>query len=118
MQDISTRTKAFALKIIKLFSQLPKTTEAQVLGKQLLRCGTSVGAHYHESMRARSKNEFVAKIEGGLQELEEARYWLELLVLSSIMTEKSLSELMQEAKELTAILITISKNTKAQRALV
>jgi len=78
-QDLFTRTKAFAVLITKLFAILPKTTEAQVLGKQLLRSGTSVGAHYREGVRARSKGEFVAKIDGGLQELEETGYWLELL---------------------------------------
>jgi len=88
MQDLSTRTKAFALRIIKLVSSLPDTMEAQVLDKQLLRCGTSLGAHYHESQRARSKTEFIAKIEGGLQELEEARYWLDLILLSNIMSER------------------------------
>lgn len=118
MQDLSKRTQSFALRIIRLFSSLPKTIEAQVLGKQLLRSGTSVGAHYREGMRARSKNEFVAKIDAGLQELEESLYWLELFLLSDIFTEKQLSDLMQEAKELTAILITVSKNTKLQMSKV
>jgi four helix bundle protein len=113
-QDLSTRTLSFALNIIKLFSSLPKTTEAQILGQQLLRCGTSVGAHYREGSRARSKAEFVAKIEGGLQELEETGYWLELLLLSGIIKESQVSELLQEVKELTAIFITVAKNTKAQ----
>ncbi len=58
---------------------LPKTTEAQVLGKQVLRSGTSVGAHYREACRAKSNADFISKIEGGLQELEETVYWLELL---------------------------------------
>ena len=114
MQDLSERTLAFALRIVKLFSALPKTTEAQVLGKQLLRSGTSVGAHYREGIRARSKSEFVAKIDAGLQELEESGYWLELLLLSEILSEKQLGSLLQEVKELTAILITVSKKTKAQ----
>ena len=114
MQDLLSRTQGFALKIIRLFSNLPKSTEAQVLGKQLLRSGTSVGAHYREGMRARSKAEFVSKIDAGLQELEKSRYWLELLLFSGIAPENQISEVMQEAKELTAIFITISKNTKAQ----
>ena len=105
---------AFSLRIIKLYSSLPKSTEAQVLGKQLLRCGTSVGAHYREGMRARSKCEFVAKIDVGLQELEESGYWLELLLQSRIMNKKQLSSLMDEVNELTAILITVSKKTKLQ----
>ena len=70
-EDLKTRTKAFALRIIELYSSLPKSTEAQVLGKQVLRSGTSVGAHYRESIRARSNAEFISKLEGGMQELEE-----------------------------------------------
>ena len=74
--DLKMRTKKFALRIIRLYSAVPKTTEAQVIGKQLLRSGTSVGAHYRESTRARSTAEFISKLEGGLQELEESAYWL------------------------------------------
>ena len=73
-RDLRARTKAFALRIIRLYSSLPKTTEAQVLGRQLLRSGTSVGAHYREATRARSPAEFISKIEVGLQELEETVY--------------------------------------------
>ncbi len=80
----------------------------------MLRSGTSVGAHYREASRARSKQEFVAKIDGGLQELEETRYWLELLQMSGIVEPERISAIAQEAKELTAILITMSKNTKSQ----
>lgn len=112
MEDLSTRTKTFSLRIIKLFSSLPKTIEAQVIGKQLLRSGTSVGAQYHEGKRARSKAEFIAKIDGGLQELEESIYWMELLIESGIVGEKLLLDLLKEANELIAILVTISKNTK------
>ncbi len=115
MKDLKTRTKEFALRIIRLYSALPKTTEAQVLGKQLLRSGTSVGAHYREGIRARSDAEFISKIEGGLQELEESCYWLELLLDAEIMTEHQLADLMKEADELTAILITCAKNAKVKR---
>jgi four helix bundle protein len=79
-QDLKLRTKAFALRIIKLFTRLPKHTVAQVLGKQVLRSGTSVGANYREASRARSKNEFISKIGDSLKEIEETEYWLELLV--------------------------------------
>ena len=72
--DLRARTKAFALRVIRLYVALPKTTEAQVIGKQVLRSGTSVGALYREAKRARSTSEFVSKIEGGLQELEETVY--------------------------------------------
>jgi len=83
-EDLKSRTKMFALRIIRLYAALPKTTEAQVIGKQLLRSGTSVGAHWREGRRARSDAEFISKIEGGLQELEESLYWMELLVQSGV----------------------------------
>ena len=73
-QDILERTKAFALRIIKLYSALPKKPEAQVLGKQVLRSGTSVGAHVHEGKRSRSDAEMISKTEVALQELEETVY--------------------------------------------
>ena len=113
--DLKTRTKAFALRIIRMFGALPKTTEAQVIGKQVLRSGTSVGAHYREATRARSTAEFVSKIEGGLAELEETAYWLELLAESAIVPEARLIELLREANELTAILVTCVKNAKARK---
>jgi len=81
---LGDRTRDFALRVIRLYSALPKTTEAQVIGKQLLRSGTSVGAHWREGSRARSDAEFISKIEGGLQELEESVYWMELLVHSGV----------------------------------
>jgi four helix bundle protein len=75
--DLKERTKQFSLNIITLYSQLPKRREAQVLGDQLLRSGTSVGAHFREAQRAKSNPDFISKIEGGMQELEETAYWLE-----------------------------------------
>lgn len=112
--DLKERTKRYAVRIIRLFTALPMSTEAQVLGKQLLRSGTSVGAHYREATRSRSTAEFVSKIEGGLQELAESAYWLELLVESEIIPVERLADLMKESDELTAILITCAKNAKAK----
>ena len=100
------------LRIIRLYAALPKSTEAQVIGKQLLRSGTSVGAHYRESLRSRSNAEVVSKIEGGLQELEETRYWLELLAESGIIHQERLAFLFQESDELMAILVTCVKKVK------
>lgn len=111
-EDLRVRTKRFALRIIRLYSSLPKKTEAQVIGKQVLRSGTSVGAHYREAMRARSTAEFVSKLGGGLQELEETAYWLELLVESGLVEEAKLADLRAEAEELTAILVTCAKNAR------
>ncbi|MEX0977538.1 MAG: four helix bundle protein [Pirellulales bacterium] len=113
--DLSTRTKAFALRIVRLFAALPKTTEAQVLGRQLLRCGTSVGAHYREASRARSNAEFVSKLNCGLAELEEALYWIELLADSNIVQAARLAELRAEDSELIAIFVTCTKNAKQNR---
>ena len=80
-KDLKPRTKAFALRIIHMYSKLPKNdTVAQVLGKQVLRSGTSVGANYREASRSRSKAEFVSKSGDCLKEIEESEYWLELLV--------------------------------------
>ena len=113
-EDLRTRTKRFALRVVRLYVSLPKSVEAQVLGKQALRAGTSVGAHYAEALRARSTAEFLSKIEGGLQELEETRYWMDLLVEAGIVPIEKLEELMDEARQLVAILITCVKNARAK----
>ena len=114
-KDIPERTKAFALRIVRLYSSLPKTTESQVMGKQLLRSGTSVGAHVREGKRSRSDAELVSKIEGALQELEETTYWLELLQETEIVKAVMLSDLLKEADALTAILVTSAKTVKSRR---
>jgi len=111
-QDLRSRTKHFALRVIRMFGDLPNTTESQVMGKQVLRSGTSVGAHYREATRARSTAEFVSKIEGGLAELEETAYWIELLSESGILPLARVEDLLVEANELTAILVTCVKNAK------
>lgn len=113
MKDLKARTKEFALRVIRLYSSLPNATVAQVIGKQLLRSGTSVGAHYREGIRARSNAEFISKIEGGMQELEESCYWMELLVEASIVPIERLAPLQDEANQLSAILTTCVKNAKA-----
>jgi four helix bundle protein len=111
-RDLKSRTKAFAIRIIRMYAALPKTIQAQIIGKQVLRSGTSVGAHYREANRARSTAEFVSKIEAGLQELEETAYWLELLIEGGIVTTGRLSSLLKETNELIAILVTCAKNAK------
>ena len=77
--DLNGRLKKLALRIIALYSALPKRGPAQILGNQILRSGTSPGAHYREARRAKSNADFVSKIEGALQELDETQYWLELI---------------------------------------
>ena len=111
-QDLRTRTTDFALRIIKLYTSLPKTSEAQVLGKQVLRSGTSVGANYREGHRAKSDADIVNKFETVLQELDETDYWLELLVKSNIMAAAKADPLRKEASELLAIFTTIVTKIK------
>ena len=110
--DLKIRTKAFALRIVRMFSQLPNSTAAQVMGKQVLRSGTSVGANYREANRSRSDAEFIAKIGDCLKELDETEYWLELLVESGIVSSQRMAELLDETNQLLAIFTTVSKNTK------
>jgi four helix bundle protein len=87
-----------------------------VPGKQILRCGTSVGAQYREAQNARSDADFISKIEGSLQELEETAYWLELLEAMEIFSQGKLQPISDEIGELTAIFVTIAKKVKARRA--
>jgi four helix bundle protein len=117
--DLAKRTKRFALAIIQLYSSLPKSTVAQVLGRQLLRSGTSVGAQYREAMRAKSVADFVSKVEGSLQEIEETRYWLELFQESAETTgNESVLALIQEADELAAILVASVRTAKRAKTAV
>ncbi|HEU4323974.1 MAG TPA: four helix bundle protein [Roseiflexaceae bacterium] len=113
-EDLRTRTKSFALRIIRLYASLPKQTDAQVLGKQLLRSGTSIGANYREAYRARSKAEFTAKVGDCLKEAEETMYWIELLIDSSIIPANQLAHLLDEANQLTAIFVSSLKKQKGQ----
>ena len=104
-QPLRSRTKAYALRAIKLVTTLPQTSVAQVLGKQLLHLGTSVGANYREGARARSNAEMIAKFGICIQELEESAYWLELLGESKIISETLLAPLLDEPNQLIAIFV-------------
>jgi four helix bundle protein len=113
-QDLRLRTKAFALRVIRMFVALPRNDVARVLGRQVLRSGTSAGANYREAYRARSAPEFISKVGDCLKELEETAYWLELLVESGTVTYRKMAALLKETDELLAIFTTISKKTKAR----
>ena len=116
-EGFKRRTKDFALRSIRLFQALPRPLDAQILGKQLLRSATSVGANYRAACRARSDAEFVAKIGVALEEADESLFWIELLEESGIMSANRLSNLKQEADELTAILATIRKTAYKKKYL-
>jgi four helix bundle protein len=114
-EQLRDRTKAFALRVIRLYRSLPYKTDAQVLGKQILRSGTSVAANYRAVCRARSKAEFVAKIGVVVEEADEVVLWLELMTESGIISSAKTVELLKEANELTAI-SAASQRTARQRA--
>jgi four helix bundle protein len=112
-QDLRARTKEYALRIIRLYRALPpRDGVADVLGKQLLRSGTSVAAHYREACRAKSDLDFISKLEGGQQELDESDLWLELLANSGVIKPNLVQPLRQETNELIAIFVTMTKNAK------
>jgi four helix bundle protein len=111
--DLRVRTKQLALRVIRLFAALPRRAEADVIGKQLLRPGTSVGANFREAHRARSDAEFVSKVGDCLNELDETCYWLELLIDAEIIAQDRLSPLLEECNQLIAVLTTIANKVKA-----
>lgn len=110
------RTKAFASTVVRFYIGLDKRREElRILGKQLVRAGTSVAANYRESSRARSVDEFVAKVEICVQEADETQLWLELLRDDCGVDAKVVSPIWQEADELIAIFVTMAKNSKANQ---
>jgi four helix bundle protein len=113
--DLIARTRAFSLAAIHFYSRMPHQTVAQILGRQLLRSATSVGAQYREARRAKSTADFISKTEGALQEVDEAGYWLELIQDSGIKTDSSLNALRAEARELLAIFVAITRKAKQNK---
>jgi four helix bundle protein len=115
MNTLRDRTKAFALRVIRLYTALPKNELARIVGRQVVRSGTSPGAHCREAFRGRSDAELVSKLETALQELDETIYWLELLIESGIVPSQRLETLITEANELIAIIVTSVKTVKKRR---
>ena len=114
-QEMKDRTKQFALRIVKLVESLPETKSAGVIGKQLLRSGTSVGANYRSACRAKSTADFSFKPSIVEEEADESVYWMELLVEAGIMRQSLLSGLMDEANQLVAIIVSSIKTLKLKR---
>ena len=113
--DLKARTKSFALRVIKVVDALPNTRSANVIGHQLLRSGTSVGANYRAACRARSTAEFVAKLGVVEEEADESGYWMELLIDSGLMSQAQLGELLKEADELVAITVASIKTARQRK---
>ena len=113
-KEMQERTKAFGLRVIRLEATLPRTAVAKVIGGQLLRCGTSVGANYRAACRAKSTADFVAKMGTVEEEADESLYWMELLIDAGLVPAEQLTALMKEGDEILAIVVT-SIRTARQR---
>ncbi len=114
-EEMRRRTKAFAYRIIKLFKALPRRPEAEIIGRQLLRAGTSVGANYRAACRGRSRSEFAAKLGIVIEEADETIYWLEMLADNEIVRAHLLKDLLREANELTAICVAARETTRSSK---
>ncbi len=114
-ERFKARTKAFALRVIRLVDALPKNqTTAEVIGKQLLRSGTSVGANYRAACRAKSTAELIAKLNIALEEADESLYWMELIVEAELIAANKLNSLMQEANEIVSMLVASLKTLRSK----
>lgn len=111
--ELRTRTEEVAIRIIRLFRVLPRSPEAQVIGKQLLRSATSVAANYRAVQRARSRAEFISKIGIVVEESDESLFWLGLLEKADILSGDRLHDLMREANELTAIFVASQRTARS-----
>lgn len=112
--DLKKRTKTFTISILNLVDSLPLKSSTRIIANQLGRSGSSVGANYRASLRARSDNEFLSKMNIVLEEADESLFWLEVLQDLNVVDNNTLKELLNEANELTAIFVTTLKNTKTR----
>jgi len=108
-KEMQHRTKQFALRIVRLFQALPATDEARIIGKQLLRSATSVGANYRAACRARSSKEFYSKLSIVIEEADESMFWLEILGESGIIKSTLLQDIIHETEEIIKILVAARK---------
>jgi four helix bundle protein len=112
-EALKLRTKDFALRVLRLYRSLPRTEESRVLGAQLLRSSTSIGANYRAACRGRSRAEFVAKLGIVLEEADETVFWLELLQEGNVFPAEKMSDLVREANELVAIFVTSVRTARS-----
>ena len=112
-EELKHRTKQFGLRVIRLVEALPSTRTANVIGNQLLRAGTSIGANYRSACRGRSKPDFISKVGIAIEEADESLYWMEMLMEAGLVAENRVSDLMKEANELVAILTSSVKTARA-----
>ena len=113
---LKKRTKLFAIRIIRLTRSLPRTEDARIIGRQLLRSATSVGANYRAVRRARSRPEFIAKMGIVVEEADESSFWLELLGEVELVSDQELEPYLKEANELLAIFAASQRTAKSNRS--
>jgi len=113
--DLKERTKNFCLRIIRLVETLPKSRTSYVIGNQLLRSGTSVGANYRAACRAKSLADFISKMAIVEEETDESIFWMELLIESGLIKEQSVGDLINEANEILAIIVSSIKTAKKRK---
>lgn len=110
--DLKDRTQTFALRVIRMTRALPQTPESRVIGKQVLRSATSVGANYRSCQRARSKADFISKLAVAEEEADETCYWLELISAAGLLPHSRVEPLLNEAREIAAILTAAGRTAK------
>ncbi len=111
-RDLKDRTKRLGVQVIRLAEHLPQRPGAEIIGKQVIRCATSIGANYRAACRARSKADFIAKLAIAEEESDETLYWLEVLQELRVLDDQSFKQLHQEAEEITKILTASGKTAK------
>jgi len=114
-KDLKSRTKKFALRVIKLVNALPKYSTGRIIGNQLIRCGTSVGANYRAACRGRSKAEFISKLGIVIEEADESIFWLEIIIESGLMRKELVEPLLKESDEITAIMVASRKSASKNK---
>ncbi|TWT95573.1 four helix bundle protein [Neorhodopirellula pilleata] len=112
--ELKKRTKQFALRVMKLVAALPQNAVGRPIGNQLIRCATSVGANYRAACRGRSKAEFVSKLSIVIEEADESCYWLELIIEGDLLPKEKVDDLLDEANQITAIMVASRKTAKSE----
>lgn len=112
-EELKQRTKAFALRMLEMVDELPSSIKGQAIARQLVRSGTSVGANYRASCRARSKAEFIAKLGTVIEEADESAFWMEIILESGLVNSPSAVHALDEANQLVAIMTASRKTASA-----
>ena len=113
-QQLKARTKRFAVDVIRFYRKVPRTEEGRVISRQLLRCGTAVGAHYRAVCRCKSDPDFISKLGNCIEEADESGYWLEVLIEANVITAPVARPLLRESDELTRIFVASRETVRAR----